>query len=107
MAKILPDENCPCGSNLQFKDCHGPKVRTRTPPPIKHKIALKIIPEPDPGTRAVFEMTNNANILFQGFETEIGLVCGACSKVLAAGINREQIINVVLKCNQCGAFNEV
>ena len=106
MAKISPDELCPCGSGSLFRDCHGPKVRTRTPPEIKQRVALTVISEPDPNTRTVFENTGEGTILFQGFDTDIGLVCGTCAAVLAAGMRREQIRYIVLRCKQCGAFNE-
>lgn len=106
MAKILPNELCPCGSGALFKDCHGPKVRSRNPPEIKRRIPLEVIPEPDPNTRAVFEKINEGTILFQGFDTDIGLACGACNAVLAAGMEQEQIKNIVLRCKRCGAFNE-
>lgn len=106
MAKILQDEPCPCGSPSLFRDCHGPKVRIATPPEIKQRVPLKVIAEPDPSTRTVFEKTGEGTILFQGFDTNIGLVCGTCAAVLAAGLHREQIMSVVLRCKQCGAFNE-
>ena len=105
MAKILPNELCPCGSGAIFKDCHGPKVRIRTPPEIRQRLALKVIPEPT-SSRAVFEKTTKGTVLFQGFDTNIGLTCGTCGSVLVAGMEREQIRNIVLRCNQCGAFND-
>ncbi len=106
MAKISQDELCPCGSGSLFRDCHGPKVRTRTSPEIKQRVALTVIAEPDPNTSAVFEKTGEGTILFQGFDTKIGLVCGTCAAVLAAGLRREQLNSVILRCKQCGAFNE-
>ncbi len=106
MAKISPDEPCPCGSGVLFKDCHGPKVRSRVPPEIGERLPLVVIPEPDPNTRAVFEHAGNGTLFFQGFDTNIALVCGTCSAVLAAGIRRDQVRHVVLRCKQCGAFNE-
>jgi DNA-directed RNA polymerase subunit RPC12/RpoP len=105
MAKIGQSEPCPCGSGRLFKDCHGPKVRTRTPPEIKQRISLVVLPEPDPNTCAIFEKTGDGTIFFQGFDTNIGLVCGKCSSILAAGLQREQITNLVLRCKQCGSFN--
>lgn len=106
MAKISPDESCPCGSGALFKDCHGPKVRVPTPPEIKERLPLKVIPEPDPNTRTVFEKGGADPKFFQSFHTNIALVCGSCSSVLAAGMRREDIQNIVLRCNQCQSFNE-
>lgn len=106
MAKITQDELCPCGSGSLFRNCHGPKVRTWTPPEIKQRIVLTVIAEPDPNTRTVFEKANEGTIYWQGSATNIGLVCGTCAAVLVAGMRREQIVNIVLRCKQCGAFNE-
>ena len=106
MAKIEPNEPCPCGSGLVFKGCHGPKVRTQRTPEITEHIPLIVVPEPDPGSRAVFEKITEGTSLFQGFETGIALVCGECQASLVAGLNRSQIHGVVLRCKNCGAFNE-
>lgn len=106
MAKISPEEPCPCGSGALFKECHGPRVRNLTPPDIKQRIQLAVIPEPDPDTRTVFEKTGEGTVLFQGFDTELGLVCGTCAAVLAAGLQREQLRAIVLRCKNCGSYNE-
>lgn len=106
MAKISPDELCPCQSGALFKECHGPKVKTRKPPEIKRRLPLKAIPEPDPGTRAVFEKIGDGTLFFQGFDTDLALVCGSCASVLVAGMERQQISSVVLHCKQCGSYNE-
>jgi hypothetical protein len=107
VAKISPDEICPCNkSGKLFKDCHGPKVRTQNPPEIRHRIPLKVISEPDPNTRSVIDRVGKGTIIIQGFHTEIGLTCGTCDAILIAGMDREQITSIVLRCNKCGAFNE-
>jgi hypothetical protein len=106
MAKIDLNEPCPCGSGFLFKACHGPKVRTQKIPEITEHIPLAVISEPDPGSRAIFEKTGEGTVLFQGFETGIALVCGKCQASLAAGLNRSQIHGIVLRCKNCGSFNE-
>jgi hypothetical protein len=106
MAKIQPDELCPCSSGLLFKDCHGPKVRSQKAPEIKRRVELKVIPEPDPDSRAVFEKINDGTIIFHGFETDLALTCGKCGSDLAAGMERNQIRGIVLRCKQCGSFND-
>ncbi|MGE0104966.1 MAG: SEC-C metal-binding domain-containing protein [Blastocatellales bacterium] len=106
MAKISPDEPCPCGASVLFKECHGAKVQVKVPPEIKQKIMLKVIPEPDPNTRTVFEKIGEGSILFQGFETNIALVCGACNAVLAAGMASDKVRHIILRCNLCGSFND-
>src|SRR5947207_16012901 len=104
MAKILPNELCPCGSGAFFKDCHGPKVRSRTPPEIKRRVSLNVIPEPDPNTRSVFEKINEGTILFQGFDTDIGLTCGTYDPVLAAEMDREQIRTIAFRRKRSRPF---
>lgn len=107
MAKISPDEPCPCGALAPFGECHGPKVRTREPPRVTERIPLRVIAEPDPGSRAVFEKSGAGSLFFQGFDTGLAWVCGQCTAALAAGIQPGQIRGVILRCNQCGSFNEV
>jgi hypothetical protein len=106
MAKIKPNEPCPCGSGKEFAACHGPKVIYNLPVSISQRIALKIIPEPDPDTRSVFIKTGDGTIIFQGYDTSISLDCGKCSAPLVVGLAPEQVVNIVFKCNQCGSFNE-
>jgi hypothetical protein len=107
MAKIDPDEQCPCQSGLQFKDCHGPKVKKPITPDIVRELSLKVIPEPDPDTRSVFIFTGDGTIAFRGFDVGLALVCGGCKSHLVVGIPRENINGVVIKCNKCGKFNEL
>lgn len=106
MAKIDPNETCPCGSGKLFKECHGPKVRQPVTPDITQEIPLKVIPEPDPDARSVFIYEGEGTIVFRGFEVGLALCCGQCKSHLVIGLKREQIQNVVLKCNACGAYNE-
>ncbi|MGZ4970821.1 MAG: SEC-C metal-binding domain-containing protein [Methylobacter sp.] len=106
MAKILPDEPCPCGSGALFRDCHALKVRKPIPPDIKERVPLRVIPEPDPDTRTVFEKTGDGTILFQGCDTNIALVCGGCGAPLAEGLEPSQFKGIILRCKQCMAYNE-
>jgi hypothetical protein len=69
-------------------------------------IRLEVITEPDPGTRAVFEHGGEGSIFFQGSHGTDSLDCGSCSAPLAVGILRNQFRDVVLKCANCGAFND-
>lgn len=106
MAKISMNEPCPCGSGKLFLDCHAPKVRKTVPPEIKERIPLRVISEPDPNRRTVFEKMGDGTILFQGFDTNTALVCGKCGATLAAGLQPSQIKSIVLRCTQCMAYNE-
>lgn len=107
MAKIDPYEQCPCGSGKLFKECHGPKVKQQVTPEITQEIKLKVIPEPDPDTRSVFIYNGEGTIAFRGFDVGLALTCGQCNSHLVVGIPRENVRNIVLKCNSCGAFNEL
>jgi hypothetical protein len=105
MAEIDPKEPCPCGSGKIFADCHLPKVK-RGPPPITEHARLKIISEPDPNSRSVFEKTTEGTTLFIGTASGLSIDCGKCGSPLAQGIARTQLVGVVIKCNHCGAYNE-
>lgn len=75
-------------------------------PEIKQTIKLTVIPEPEPN-RAVFTSDGDCSIAFQGYETGLALICGNCSAQLVTGVSLSQINKIVIKCNQCGKFNEL
>jgi len=106
MAKIDPEEMCPCDSGLFYKDCHFKKIRKIERPSINELLKLKVIPEPLHNTRAVFIFTGEGSVCFSGNSSSIAMVCGKCSAHLTEGISPEQINNVVIKCNLCGSFND-
>ncbi|MEX6062092.1 SEC-C metal-binding domain-containing protein [Providencia hangzhouensis] len=106
MAKIEPSELCPCESGLIFKDCHGLKVKRPKRTKIEQTVTLKVIPEPDPETRSIFEYTGEGTVLFQGGANDIALVCGFCQSHLVEGVPRENIQNIVIICKKCGSYNE-
>ena len=107
MAKIDPEEKCPCESGLLFKECHGPRVKKPKVPEITEQIALNVIPEPDPNTRSVFIYDGEGTTVFTGYEVGVALICGQCKSNLVVGMRRKNIRNVVIRCKGCGAFNEV
>lgn len=107
MAKIDPNEPCPCESGLLFKECHGPKVKQPEAPKITQTISLKVIPEPDPNTRSVFIYDGEGTVAFTGYQVGLALVCGSCKSHLVVGILRENIQNIVIRCKNCGSYNEV
>ena len=106
MAKIDPNELCPCDSGLLFKECHGPKVKEPVVPKITEEIELLVIPEPDPNTRAVFIYDGPGTIGFTGFEVGLALCCGKCRSHLTEGIAKNNLRNMVIKCKQCGSYND-
>ena len=106
MAKIERTEPCPCGSGAVFGECHGRTLGSEIPPTISLRIPLSVIPEPDPNTRAVFVKADEGTIIFKGTATEKSFDCGTCGASLAVGVREDQVYGVVIKCNQCGAFND-
>ena len=89
MAKINPEELCPCESGLLFKECHGPKVKVLQTPEITQKISLNVIPEPDPNTRAVFIYNGDGTVIFTGYDVGLALICGQCESHLVEGVPKE------------------
>jgi SEC-C motif len=104
--KISPKEPCPCGSGQSFKDCHGPKVRKKQELRIERRLALTVIPEPDPNTRSVFQLSGTGTVFIQGIDGPDTLECGRCGAELAIGINASQVRGIVLQCNRCKSFND-
>lgn len=106
MAKIDPKEPCPCESGKLFGECHGTRVVESRPTTITQRVSLRVIPEPDPQTRAVFIRSGDGTVIFQGQETQTSQDCGACGSPLIVGLRSGQVQGVVLRCNNCGAFND-
>jgi phage FluMu protein Com len=70
------------------------------------RIPLRIIPAPQPDTRVVFEIRGLFPALKGQGETD--LICGECGQVLIEGVGSDAVIkNVVLKCPNCGKYNEI
>jgi hypothetical protein len=104
MVKIAPDEPCPCGSGKPFGDCHATRVRP-TEPTIARHVQLQVVPKPAPGTATVFEYTGEGTRIIQATLSDISFDCGECGSSLMAGIELDQVQNVILKCAKCGAYN--
>lgn len=107
MARIDPDEPCPCGSGLVFRDCHLRKVKKDVPPEITERARLAVVPEPDPNSRTIFVREGDGTIVLQGSETGLSQDCGNCGASLIAGVALGRVAGVVIRCNGCGSFNEV
>jgi hypothetical protein len=65
---------------------------------------LKIIPTPQPNTRAVF--VGKVLPLIKG-KGNLNLLCGNCNAKLVEGINEGQINNIVIQCPICKLHNEI
>ncbi|WP_318368536.1 SEC-C metal-binding domain-containing protein [Enterobacter sp.] len=107
MAKIDPNELCPCESGLLFKECHEPRIKRPEVPKIKETITLNVIPEPDPDARGVIIYQGEGTVAFTGYEVGLALLCGECNSPLVVGVPKDNINNIVIRCNACGAYNEV
>ncbi len=72
------------------------------------KIRLRVIPEPEEGTRAILVKGGDeeGTVYIRGEHTGRVHVCGACDAPLMEGVSREQVGDAVLQCPACGAFNE-
>lgn len=70
------------------------------PPP-----KLRVIP--DPGyERSTMQREGDGTVVFRGSRTGLSHVCGACGAVLLEGIAGSHVIDLVLRCNGCDAYNE-
>jgi len=69
------------------------------------KYSLEIIPKPAKDTRTVL-YTDNKIIFFKGGGSD-NYYCGCCDYLLCESITRTQIQNIVLKCPECSAYNEL
>jgi hypothetical protein len=72
----------------------------------KNIIKLKVIPEPQPYSRSVLIMDGTETLFFKGYTSNLKFICGNCGAVLMEGIEKNQVKNIVLKCNNCNSFNE-
>lgn len=105
MTRIRDEEPCPCGSGRTFGDCHAVVIRERANVTPKNRMALNVIPRPDPDTRSVFEKAGGDSVFFVG-TGEDQLDCGGCGAPLAVAVSRDQFHGLVLRCVECGAYND-
>ncbi len=71
----------------------------------KPRVSLAVIPEPEPDTRSVLVYTGEGTVVMRG-DGNLTIECGNCKAPLVVGLNTSQLQNLVLKCPQCGEFNE-
>lgn len=69
------------------------------------KFSLDVIPEPEKNTRAIL-VINQKTPIFKGNGND-DYCCGSCGFVLCESVFRTQIKNLVLKCPECMAYNEI
>ena len=67
---------------------------------------LRVIPEPEPRTRAVLKPKKGVLPVIKG-NYDLDLLCGKCKITLVKGILEGQIENIVIRCPNCKAYNEI
>jgi hypothetical protein len=70
----------------------------------KHR--LSTIKEPPPNSRVVIEYLGEGTVSHLGHHDVPDLCCGNCDATLIRGMPREKLKGAVLKCKNCGAFND-
>ena len=76
------------------------------------KIQMEVIPEPEPNTAAILKLKTpkyflkDPYALFRG-KADTDYVCGCCQTTIVSCIERGQLVNIVLKCANCGSYNIV
>jgi hypothetical protein len=105
MPKIKLDELCPCGSGKQYGQCHVTKRRDDQVVITSHQ-RLPVVPEPEPNTATVFEQIGEGTILFCGTCSTLSQDCGSCGAPLIVGLERDQVKAIIIKCKNCGSFNQ-
>jgi hypothetical protein len=68
-------------------------------------IQMTVISEPEHGTATVLIHGKKGNFVFIKGEGGDNYLCGACKNILCEKVSRGQIVNIVLKCPNCGNFN--
>ncbi len=63
-----------------------------------------IISKPKEGTRAVF--IGKAIPFFKG-GGNVNIICAKCNLPLASNISKGQLKNIVIKCPNCDAYNDI
>lgn len=68
--------------------------------------ALRVVPEPPEKTRTVLYLTSPGTIFVRGEGPGMSFDCGYCGSPLLMDIREEQVANLVMRCANCGLYNE-
>jgi hypothetical protein len=80
------------------------------------KIQMEVIPKPPPKTMAVIELKTPRYFLRDPYvilrgegkgKGDTDYVCGCCRVTIVSCFDRGHIVNIVLKCANCGSYNIV
>lgn len=67
-------------------------------------IPLRSLPAPPPGA-SVLIRAGEGTVIFDGDYTGPAYTCGGCGAVLIDGVRGAHLVDLVLSCNICGAWN--
>lgn len=67
------------------------------------KIKLSTVAKPHEGSRTVIE--SKVSPAFRG-KGDVDYICGGCGTLIAEKVRRGQIRNIVVRCPECGQYNE-
>ena len=67
---------------------------------------LKVTPEPETGTRTVLLPTPAKTPVIRG-SGDVSHACGECEARLIENISAGQLQGIVIRCPECGTFNEL
>ena len=70
-------------------------------------VRLRIIPEPQPQTRAILEPKVGEVLPVIKGNGNLNLLCGNCGAILIEGIDKGQIRNIVIHCPICRFYNNI
>lgn len=68
---------------------------------------MHVIPEPAEGARAVIAGGRAPLIKGEPGAGSASYSCGSCGTVLIEGVETDQVGGIVLKCPNCGSYNQV
>jgi hypothetical protein len=66
---------------------------------------METIPEPG-STRSILQRTGQGTVILHGPNVGLRYACGSCGAPLIDGVPGKYVVDLVLACNACGAFNE-
>jgi len=72
-------------------------------------VTLKLIDSVQAEGRSVIEKSEGKEPYFLGKDAgagDVNLICGNCDFVLAETVRLNMLNNVVLRCPECGAYND-
>lgn len=67
---------------------------------------MKVIPEPKAGTRSVLLPTPAKTPVLRG-SGDVSHACGGCEARLIENISAGQLRGIVIRCPECGTFNDL